>query len=95
MGQMIDSAPKAAATADAGRIYYVSGRPEAYEIWGEVSHDEAAKIGRTIAGHAARHFPHVDFRVDGDWHVHQPGMEHVAAYIDGHLQAWVDEALGR
>jgi hypothetical protein len=79
----------------AGRsIYYVSDRPEAYEIWGEIGHDEAARIGRLIAERAGRHFPSIEFRVDGDWHVHQPGTERVAAFIEDHLPAWVSEALG-
>jgi hypothetical protein len=76
-------------------VYYVSDRPEAYETWAEVSHEEAERIGRTIAWHAQRDFPEFDFRVDHDWHLHQKGMEHVAAHIDSHLQAWIDEALGR
>lgn len=76
-------------------VYFVSDRPEAYEIWAEVSHDEAERIGRTIAAHAHEDFPEIDFRVDHEWHVHPPGMEHVAAHIDAHLQSWVNEALGR
>jgi len=73
-------------------VYYVSARPEAYEIWGEVGHDEAGQLARAIAARAARHFPHIEFRVDDTWHDHAPGMEVVAAYIDRHWQAWADEA---
>lgn len=76
------------------RVYYVSDRPEAYEVWGEVGHEEAGRIGRLIAEHAGRHFPDIEFRVDRDWHVHDGGMEHVAAYIDDHLPGWVEEATG-
>jgi hypothetical protein len=74
-------------------IYFVSDRPEAYEIWGEIGHDEAARIGRLIAERAGRHFPSIEFRVDGTWHLHQPGTERVAAFIEEHLQTWVTEAL--
>jgi hypothetical protein len=74
-------------------VYYVSDRPEAYEIWGEISHDGAARIGRLIAERAGRHFPSIEFRVDGAWHLHQPGTERVAAFIEEHLQTCVTEAL--
>jgi hypothetical protein len=74
-------------------IYFVSDRPEAYEIWGEISHDGAARIGRLIAERASRQFPSIEFRVDGAWHLHQPGTEPVAAFIEEHLQTWVTEAL--
>jgi hypothetical protein len=90
-----------AARSEAGRrgvagtvarpVYYVSSRPEAYEIAGEVGHDEATAIARTIADHAAKRFPGVEFRVDGQWHSHQPGMEKVAAYIEDHWQEWTGQ----
>jgi hypothetical protein len=72
-------------------VYYISNRPEAYEVAGEVGYDEAAAIARTIAEHAARHFPGIDFRVDGEWHTHQAGMEKVAAYIEDHWQQWMGQ----
>jgi hypothetical protein len=74
--------------------YYVSDRPEAYEIWGEIDHETAARIGHLIADRAGRQFPEIEFRVDAAWHVHQPGTEGVAAYIEEHLPDWVDEARG-
>lgn len=70
-------------------VYYISDRPEAYEVFGEVSHAEAKHIGRLIAAEAARVFPAIDFRVDSAWHSHQHGMEKVAAYIEAHWQDWV------
>lgn len=73
-------------------VYYVSDRPEAYEIFGEVSHDEARDIGKLIAARAARYFPGVEFKVDSTWHSHQHGMEQVAAYIEDHWQDWVVES---
>lgn len=72
-------------------VYYVSDRPEAYEIAGEVSHDEAAAIARTIVEHAGRRFPGIQFRVDSQWHSHQPGMEKVAAYIEEHWEHWIGQ----
>lgn len=74
---------------DERAIYYVSDRPEAYEVFGEVSYDEARDIGRLIAERAARRFPDVEFKLDGAWHSHQHGMEPVAAYIEDNWQAWV------
>jgi hypothetical protein len=79
------------AGAVAKPVYYVSNRPEAYEVGGEVGDEEAAAIARTIAAHAARRFPGVDFRVDDQWHSHQPGMEKVAAYIEDHWQQWIGQ----
>lgn len=76
-------------------VYYVSTRPEAYEVCGEVGHDEAEALARMIADHAARHFPKVEFRVDDAWHMHPPGMELVAAYIDDHVQGWAAELAVR
>lgn len=74
-------------------VYFISDRPEAYEIWGEIGHEAAARIGRLIAERAGRRFPNIEFRVDGSWHVHDPGTEGVAAFIEEHLQAWVSDAL--
>lgn len=76
---------------DAG-VYYISNRPEAYEVFGEVSLEEASRIARLISEHAARHFPGIEFWVDSRWHSHQPGMEKVAAYIESHWQGWVHAA---
>lgn len=73
-------------------IYFVSDRPEAYEIFGEVGHAEAKRFGQLIAACAGRHFPAIEFRVDSAWHSHQHGMEHVAAYIEAHWQEWVAES---
>jgi hypothetical protein len=73
-------------------VYYVSARPEAYEIWGEVGREEARQFGQLIAEQAGRRFPNIEFRVDDIWHEHLPGMELVAAYIDGHWQAWAAES---
>lgn len=72
-------------------VYYVSSRPEAYEIWGEVGLDEARKLGELIAERAAKRFPNFEFRVDSTWHDHLPGMEFVAEYIDANWQAWAAE----
>jgi hypothetical protein len=81
--------------AEVGRpVYYVSDRPEAYELWSEIDHEAAAKIGRLIAERAGRRFPGIEFRIDAGWHLHQPGMAEVAAYIEDHLSTWVDEAVG-
>ena len=73
-------------------VYYISNRPEAYEVFGEVSHDEAMDIGNLIAERAARHFPRIEFKVDSVWHSHQHGMEEVAAYIEDHWHDWVAES---
>lgn len=70
-------------------VYFISDRPEAYEVFGEVGHGEAREIGRLIAEKAGTAFPDIDFRVDSAWHSHQHGMEKVAAYIEGHWQDWV------
>ena len=70
-------------------VYYVSDRPEAYEVFGEVSHDEARNCARLIAKRAGRAFPDIEFRVDSVWHSQQHGMEKVAAYIEDHWQDWV------
>ncbi len=72
-------------------VYYVSSRPEAYEYWGEVDHEAAARIAGIIARRAARRFPYIDFRVSDEWHEQAPGMTLVAAYIDGHWRQWLVE----
>ncbi len=77
------------AGAVAKPVYFVSNRPEAYEVAGEVGHDEAEAIARAIVEHAGHRFPGVEFRVDGEWHSHQPGMEKVAAYIEEHWEQWI------
>lgn len=74
-------------------VYYVSTRPEAYEYWNEIGPDEARQLGALIVEHAARHFPAIEFRADDAWHVHPPGMEPVAAYIDSHWQRWAAETV--
>lgn len=74
-------------------VYYVSNRPEAYEIFGEIERHQAHVIASAIAAHAAKHFPGVEFKVDDDWHRHQHGMEHVAAYIEANWQRWAEDAL--
>lgn len=71
-------------------VYYLSDRPEAYEVWGEVSLGEARKIALLIASKAGELFPDVDFRVDGGWHQHEPGLAHVAATIEENWQNWLD-----
>ena len=70
-------------------VYFISNRPEAYELGGEVGHDAALEIARLIADHASRRFPGIDFRIDGDWHAHGNSMNEVVAYIEGHWQGWV------
>ncbi|MGE5467921.1 MAG: hypothetical protein ACM3Y9_10905 [Ignavibacteria bacterium] len=70
-------------------VYFISSRPEAYEVAGEVGHDEAEAIAQTIAEHASGRFPGVEFRIDGEWHSHQPGMEGVAAYIEDNWERWI------
>lgn len=74
-------------------VYYVSNRPEAYEIFGEIERRQAQAIARAIAAQAAKRFPGIEFKVDDAWHRHQHGMEHVAAYIEANWQRWADEAL--
>lgn len=86
--------PQAAITTDDGRpIYYISNRPEAYEIGAEVGHDEAILIASLIAERATMAFPHIEFRVDGVWHFHPRGTEVVTAYIESRWQEWVKEAV--
>ncbi len=76
-------------------VYYISARPEAYEVWGEVGREQARQFGQLIAAKAGRRFPNIEFRVDEIWHEHLPGMELVAAYIDAHWQAWAAESATR
>lgn len=77
------------ARTDERPVYFISDRPEAYEVWGEVGHDEAIDIARLIAERAGRKFPGIEFRVDHGWHEHLPGMEKVSSYIEDHWQGWV------
>lgn len=77
------------ATTGERPVYFISDRPEAYEVWGEVGHGEAIDIARLIAERAGRKFPDIEFRVDHGWHDHLPGMEKVAAYIEDHWQGWL------
>ena len=76
-------------------VFYVSSRPEAYEIWGEVSHDDAREFGELIARKAAERFPHVEFQVTHDWHIQAHGMEAIASYIESHWQTWVAAEWGK
>lgn len=69
-------------------IYHVSDRPESYELWGEVTRAEAREIAEAIVAHAAKRFPHVDFRVSGEWNVHGERTRLVTAYIEKHWQDW-------
>lgn len=69
-------------------VYFISDRPEAYEVWGEIGQEEAGKLAALIADHAGRHFPSIEFRIDGEWHTHDQSMDKVAAYIESHWQAW-------
>lgn len=78
--------------AAARPVYYVSDRPEAYELWGEVGPDEAARIAGVIAERAGRRYPGIEFRVDHGWHDHPPALAPVSIYIEDH---WLDWARGR
>lgn len=69
-------------------VYFVSDRPEAYELWGEVSHEQAHQLAETIVRHAAKHFRGIEFRIDGHWHTQAPGTEPIANYIESHWQSW-------
>lgn len=83
--------PQAAPTT-ALPVYFISDRPEAYEIWGEVSREEALSIAALIAARAAQRFPDIEFRIDGSWHTHPATMGHVAEYIEGNWQSWLTDA---
>ena len=74
-------------------VYYLSDRPEAYEVWAEVSQEEAKAMAQLIAQRAGQHFPDIEFLIDGDWHAHQRGMEHVASVIEENWQTWVEEGV--
>lgn len=73
-------------------VYYVSNRPEAYELSGEVGPAMAQQLAQLIAARASRRFRDIAFEIDAEWHVHEPGMERIAAYIDDHLPHWLHEA---
>ncbi len=78
---------------DEPAVYFVSSRPEAYEVFGEIEHHQARAIAEAIVAHAKRRFPGIEFKVDDDWHHHQHGMEHVATYIEANWQTWAEDAL--
>lgn len=73
-------------------VYFVSNRPEAYEISCEINRDAAIALARLIAERAGHKFPGIDFRVDGNWHTHDPALDHVAAYIESHWPGWASKA---
>lgn len=75
-------------SAPARPVYFISNRPEAYEITGEVSREEAGMLARLIAERAGKRFPGIEFRIDGEWHSHDRSTELAAEYIEGHWQAW-------
>ena len=72
-------------------IYFVSTRPEAYEIWGEIDRYTALRLARLIVERAEARFPAIDFQCDADWHVHTEETAVAAAFIEDHLPAWVAE----
>lgn len=74
-------------------VYFISNRPEAYEVFGEIERHHAHLIAGAIAAHATQRFPGIEFKVDDDWHHHQHGMEHVATYIEANWQHWAADAL--
>ena len=76
-------------------VYYISARPETYELWGEVDHDMARRLADLIVERTAKRFPTIEFRIDEDWHMHPSGLEIVSTYIDDHLQTWVAEVSAR
>jgi hypothetical protein len=76
-------------------IYFISDRPEAYEYWGEVGHMEAKALAHLISAHAAKRFPNVEFRIDSQWHSHDPVLGLVAAYIDSHWREWATTMAGQ
>lgn len=84
-------APKTAGDGAARPVYYISDRPEAYEYAGELGRVEAQALARTIADHAAKRFPNIEFRIDSEWHSHDQVLGLVAAYIDSHWQHWATE----
>lgn len=69
-------------------VYFISNRPEAYEITGEVSREEAGMLAHVIADRAAKRFPNIEFRIDGEWHNHDRSTELAAEYIESHWQTW-------
>jgi hypothetical protein len=69
-------------------IYFVSNRPEAYEYWGEVSRERAEILAKIIAEHASSRFPGIDFRIDSEWHAHDPRTANAAMYIEKHWLEW-------
>jgi hypothetical protein len=69
-------------------VYFISNRPESYECWGEVGREKADRLARIIAEHAAKQFPGIDFRIDGEWHSHDPRTTEASSYIESHWQSW-------
>jgi len=88
-----ESEPRLELVDDEHPVYFVSNRPEAYEVFGEVERREAHLIAEAIVAHARKRFPGVEFRIDDAWHQHQHGMEHVAAHIEANWEQWAEEAL--
>ena len=76
-------------------VYFISNRPEASEVGGEVSVERAASLAAVIVQRATRAFPGIDFRIDGQWHSHDPELDRVAAYIESHWAAWASSKPGK
>ena len=87
--------PQSAKSPTPEPVYFVSDRPEAYEIWGEVSRDAAARFAEIIAERASKRFPNIRFQIDGRWHTHEHGMELISSYIESNWHRWVTKALGQ
>lgn len=69
-------------------VYFISNRPESYEYWGEVSREKAESFARIIAERASQRFPGIEFRIDGEWHDHDPRTSMASSYIESHWQSW-------
>ena len=69
-------------------VYFISSRPEAYEVAGEVDLERARELAHTIAERAARRYPTVEFRIDDQWHLHDEQLTGVANYIESHWERW-------
>jgi hypothetical protein len=71
-------------------VFFISNRPESYEVWGEISLGEAEVLARLIVEHASRRFPDIEFKIDGEWHTQDKSIkvQHAAAYIESHWQSW-------
>ena len=75
--------------------YFISNRPEAYEMAGEISAERAAVLASLIARRASECFPGIDFKIDSQWHTHDPELDGVAAFIESHWVAWAADAPGK